>query len=613
MSRFPHFLRAPKRSAQPSLCIWLDTETRASVDARGTQRHALKFGWGVYQSQRNQGDWSKPQWIRFDANKQLWDFVCSKTHASKALYLFAHNGAFDLTVTAAFTELPARGWKLVKAVCDAPPIILKWTRDKATIIFIDTLNIWRMPLAKVAKGNGMEKLPMPAEDASTEAWDTYGKNDADIIRVAVINWLAFIARHDLGPFAHTLASQAFKTFKYRFMDHEIFIDNNAKANALSRAAYVGGRVECFAIGTFRGPLFYLDVNSMYPAVMREHDYPTKLRAVYARPDQEEIEKWRAEYLLIADVEIETDAADYPLIADKKLLYPTGIFRCTLAHPELMRAYERGHVRRWFNVALYDKAPVFRAFVDMHYALRQAADAAGNETDKFNIKIMMNSLYGKFGQRGRRYEECGETDPNAVWTHTEIDLDSETVIRYRAFGGLVQAWIDDAESSESFPAIAACVTSHARVMLLDAIERAGRDNVLYCDTDSMIVNPQGYEAMRDLVDNKQLGKWKNVKHVNVITIHGPKDYEIDGERVTKGIRATAVRIAHNTYEQDKFVGFRGLLQRGKLDAPLVERVRKKLKRVYTKGKVLKSGKVKPLRVSRNRGGAGGHAKVRARKR
>jgi hypothetical protein len=81
--------------------------------------------------------------------------------------------------------------------------------------------------------------------------------------------------------------------------------------------------------------------------------------------------------------------------------------------------------------------------------------------------------------------------------------------------------------------------------------------------------------------------------------------MDGKQVTKGIRATAVRVAHNTYEQDKFVGFRGLLQRGKLDAPIVERVRKKLRRVYSKGKVLKSGKVKPLRVTANRGRSSGN--------
>lgn len=613
MSRFPHFLRVPKRSAQPSQCLWFDTETKGSADARGAQRHALTFGWAVYQSQYTPGTWSKPQWLRFTDKGELWDFVVSKTNKAKVLYVFAHNGAFDLPVTSAFTELPARGWKLGKAVCDAPPIILKWTRDGATILFIDTLNIWRMPLAKVAKGNGMEKFPMPAEGDSVEAWDRYGKNDADIIRVAVINWLAFIARHDLGPFAHTLASQAFKSYKYRFMQHDIFIDNNPKANELSRAAYVGGRVECFAIGEFHGPLFYLDVNSMYPSVMRDHDYPTKLRAVYSRPERDEIEKWRGEFIMIGDVELDTSAPDYPLIQDKKLIYPVGTFRCSLAHPELMRAYDRGHIKRWFNVGLYDKAPIFRTFVEALYQLRLEADAAGNDTDKFNIKIMMNSLYGKFGQRGRRYEECGETDPNAVWTHTEIDIDSQTLIKYRAFGGLVQAWIDEAESRESFPAIAACVTSHARVMLLDAIERAGRSNVLYCDTDSMIVTPSGFEFMRDLVDDRLLGKWKSVKHVNAITIHGPKDYEIDGVRVTKGIRATAVRIAHNTYEQDKFVGFRGLLQRGKLDAPLIERVRKKLRRKYTKGKVLKSGKVRPLRVSTHGSGARGNAKVTPRKR
>lgn len=529
------------------------------------------------------------------------------------LYVFAHNGAFDLPVIGAFSGLPALGWGLVKAVCDAPPIILKWRRETAGIQFIDTLNIWRMPLAKLATGYGMMKLPMPSVNASTEEWDRYGKNDTDIIRSAVIGWLAFIRKHDLGPFAATLASQAFKTYKYRFMQHPIFIDNNDNALAIARSSYVGGRTECFHIGELQGPLYYLDVNSMYPAVMRANDYPCKLRSVYTRPDNDEINKWREDFIMIGEVDIDTPCADYPVISDNKLMFPTGRYTTTLAHPELMRAFDRGHIAKWHSVVLYEKAPLFASFVDTLYGLRLQASTANNETEKFNIKIMMNSLYGKFGQRGRRFEEVGTTDPDAVWTHTEIDADTDTTIRYRAFGGLVQAWVEDAESSESFPAIAACVTSHARVLLLDAMELCGNENRFYTDTDSLIVNAEGMRRMASVLHNSDLGKWKLAKTITSMTIHGPKDYVLDGERTIKGIRSTAVRIAHNTYEQDKFVGFRGLLQSGQLKAPVVHRATKKLARVYTKGTVLPSGRVRPLRMAASKRGAAVKGRRATRKR
>jgi len=593
--RIPHILKKPIRDTQPEYCIWCDTETKAVLDDEGKQHHKLWFGWAVFSRQYEIGKWSEPEWFKFESIEAFYAWVLLRAPLRKTLYIFAHNGAFDLPVLNAFQQFPAHGYTLSNAVCDAPPIILTWRKETSIIKFIDTLNIWRMPLAKVAKGIGMVKYPMPSPNDSAEAWDTYGKNDADIIRVAVITWLAFLKSNDLGPFASTLASQAFKTFKYRFMEHEIFIDCNDKALQIARNAYCGGRTECFAVGTLLGEFFYIDKNSMYPAVMQRYDYPTKLHAVYTKPDDSEIKRWCEKYILIGEVEVNTPTADYPNFTGDKLLFPVGRFNATLAHPELMRAYHRGHIAKWHRVALYERAPLFRKFVDEIYSLRLLARANGNATDDYNLKILANSLYGKFGQRGRRYEECGQTDPNAVWSHTEIDMDSNTIVRYRAFGGLVQAFIDDAEGMESHPAIAACVTSYARCELLDAIEKCGRENVYYTDTDSLIINRIAWERMQDDVDPLRLGAWKLEKTIKQMTIHGPKDYDIDGDAKTKGIRANAVQIALNTYEQDKFVGFRGLLQQGQLQAPVVYKIKKKLKRVYNKGTVGKDGRVTPLRL------------------
>jgi hypothetical protein len=152
-----------------------------------------------------------------------------------------------------------------------------------------------------------------------------------------------------------------------------------------------------------------------------------------------------------------------------------------------------------------------------------------------------------------------------------------------------------------------------MLLLRAIEDCGRENVFYCDTDSIVTNGAGVLRMKQWLDAERLGALKTVKIINRFEIRGPKDYTMDDETKIKGIRAMAVKVAHNTYEQDRFVGFRGLLQEGKLSAPIVHKHRKKLRRVYTKGTVLPSGKVLPLRRTRGKddGSAGG--KGRARKR
>jgi len=593
--RVPHFLTKPVRDTQPDFCIWYDTETNEHLDKDGRKVQTLWFGWACYSRQHSRGKWTAPEWFRFETIPEFWEWLESKVPAASTLYLFAHNGAFDLPVMSAFTEVPKRGWQLKKAVCDAPPIILTWKRDKQILKFIDTLNIWRMPLDKIGKGYGIPKLKMPDKSASTEAWDAYGKRDCEVIRVAVTAWLAFLDKHNLGPFAPTLASQALKSFKFRFMDHEIFIDNNHKALSMARESFCGGRTECFRLGKFNGPLWYLDVVSMYPAVMLDNDFPVKLKGVYRSPDSEEVARWSSEYCMVADVDIDTDTPDYPIIKDKRLVFPVGAFRITLAHPELMHAYYKGRITKWHSVTLYEKAPIFRKFVETLFPLRIAAGEAGNEAEYFNLRIFLNALYGKWGQNGRRFEECGQTDPNAVWTHLEIDADTDTAIRYRAFGGVVQAWIDEDESTESHPAIAACITSYARLVLLAGIERAGRQNVLYCDTDSIYVNEAGFKRMEAVISEKTLGAWSIKNKFSLLELRGPKDYTADGEDTIKGIRATAVKLALNTYRQDKFIGFRGLLREGDLTAPKVTTVKKTLKRVYKKGTRQVDGSVRPFRL------------------
>ena len=154
-------------------------------------------------------------------------------------------------------------------------------------------------------------------------------------------------------------------------------------------------------------------------------------------------------------------------------------------------------------------------------------------------------------------------------------------------------MSEGESFNSFPAIASYVTSYARLILSDAINKAGRDNCYYCDTDSLVVNRQGWEALVDEVDQDRLGAWGLDTILGSMTLHGPKDYVFDDKIVLKGVRANAEWISSDTVEQDQFVGFRGLVRLGSLDAPLVKRITKKQRRIYTKGIPTAAGNVLPL--------------------
>lgn len=592
--RPPHVLRANHSNASPQDCIWFDTETTSEDIDDVTQRHILNFGWAAHRRRLRNGKWSAPDWFRFESIPLFWDWVESKLHGKCRLYIFAHNLAYDAPVVNAFDALRERDWNLCQAVIDSPPVILKWRRGEQTILAVDTLNIWRMPLAGIGKQIGLPKLKMPPRRASREAWDRYGKRDTEIIMSACLAWFDFLIRENLGGFASTLASQAMRAFRHRFMIHPIYIDSDKRALKLSRAALHGGRTECFYIGKKKGPLHLLDINSMYPAMMREHLFPTRLIGVYSDVSRSELARWLRRYTIVGTFRLTTDQACYPVVAEDRLTFPIGKIRTGLCTPEVDYALRQGHLHAADSVAIYESAPLFLSFVDTLYKLRLEAARAGDSVSAWQYKILMNSLFGKFGQRGRHFVPIDETDDQQPRAWVEIDADTGRVYRYRQFGGMVQLLDNSAESYDSFPAIAAHVTAYGRMHLWQIMQRAGRENYFYCDTDSLLVNETGRKRLQKLCDNVKLGRLKLVDTFRLVHIRAPKDYRFDKQERIKGVKRRAVRIDANTYAQDTFSTLVGLVRRGDLSAPIVTRIEKKLKRIYTKATVNADGSCSPLR-------------------
>lgn len=594
--RRAHYLKRNKGVEYPHNCIWFDTETDGYIENDTDTRQVLRFGYAAHRRRTRGNSWTQPKWKRFHTTDNFWGWAIDHSRPRIRLDIFCHNAAFDIPVVDGFGWMRRNGWTLTKAVIDSPPVILAWRKNSVTIRVIDTLNIWRLPLVKIGEHVGLAKLEMPAKDASRAAWDRYGKRDVEVIMAACLQWFEFLNEHELGGFAPTLAAQAMRAYRHRFMTEPIFIDDNERALELARDAYLGGRVECFRLGKIKGPVYQLDINSQYPSHMMTERFPTKLIGVYKRPTREEVYRWIKEQSVVALVVIETNEPVYPLLDGGKLLFPVGRFSCTLTTPELIHALTMKHVSSITQMAVYESSCLFRDFVAVLYGIRKTAAALGDTTLVWQVKILMNSLYGKFGQRGRFYEQT-DTSPNddiKVWT--EIDAETGQVRSMRQFAGVIQALSFDGESRDSHPAIAAHVTAYARLGLWRLILRAGRPNVLYCDTDSLWVNAKGYHALAGQIDANQLGKLKCEGVFEAPELHGPKDYSTDTLSKIKGIKRNATWVDDSIVLQDHFTTLVGCIRRGDLTAPIVVRQSKILHRVYTKGIVNRDGSISPLRLA-----------------
>ena len=125
--------------------------------------------------------------------------------------------------------------------------------------------------------------------------------------------------------------------------------------------------------------------------------------------------------------------------------------------------------------------------------------------------------------------------------------------------------------------------------------AGLDNLYYCDTDSLMVNEAGLENLRPHIDKSELGMLKGECDSEDVTIHGLKDYSIDGSAKIKGIRKDAQEIDAGIFTQEQFRGLEGMIREGDLDRFLIRTVTKKLMRQYLKGQVAETGKGFPLQL------------------
>lgn len=614
--RFSHKLKHNKSTCAPQRFITMDTESFCIDIDENTKMHTLKFGVCRYYRKGRRGE----EFV-FYTVKDYWNWISDKCQASNSkTYLFAHNQQFDSLITGMFVELPKRGWILEKQIIDSNIFIVEWFCPLLghRLVCLDTFNYFKTSLATLGEHLGIKKneneiniLERMYDPIVSEEDIIYCKRDVEITERVLLEWFRFIEINDLGMFRPTVAGQAFASFRHRFMKHEIFIHDNEKAIELERESYRGGRNEAFRIGEINENLYCYDFNSLYPSVMVDNLYPRNLVKYRKYNNIDTLKEDMKKYLVIAELYINIDK---PLFGVKKerLIFPVGKFKGVFCSPEIERLIKDNSIISVGRVACYEGDKIFKDYVEFFYNERlKSKDKFTNEL----FKLMLNSLYGKFGQKVRENSIIGHCDPyeiGSILCEAENDDGTFTAWKETRFGGNVYMSIaTEKESMHSFPAIASFCTTYARMRLLEAIEIAGWENVYYTDTDSLFVNSAGKERLENagLVDAKKLGKMKLEYWGRRMKIRGCKDYifiknlnPIDSNVdfpveiiKIKGVNKHATQKDENIYINEKMDKFRTSVKHGTLNCVIQRNVEKKLSREYIKGIVFENGDVKPIEL------------------
>ena len=578
--------------------IFVDTETKPVEKTPERERHELWFGEALFvRIQTKDGkEYRHEEWLHFENADTFWDWVVKRTRKRSKTYIFAHNWNFDGSILYTASSLRKRGYRTLQYINGGPPFILRVKSDNNTLALVDTLNYFTTSLEALGESIGIPKKAMPDYDDPFEDWTAYCRRDVEVLRDAMLAFRSFVEVNDLGNFRPTLASQAFNAFRHRFYSGGILIHDDQKTLELEREGYYGGRVECFRLGTFRRKFYYLDVNSLYPSVMVDNEYPKQLVRSRRAVPVKDMADYLTDYACVGAITVRTDEPIYPVRMDGRLCFPVGDFDTVLCTPELAYALEHGHITKVKHLTLYEKGEVFTDYVETLYGLRQEYAASDNPAFKFMCKIMLNSLYGKFGQRGQQWEEVRPSEPDDPLDWLEEEWDGGPVARYRVRLGNVQKLSRNEESRESFPAISAHVTAYARILMWNLIKKAGPKHVYYTDTDSLVVDSVGYRNLSGAIHPTQLGYLKVEKTANVARFLGPKDYHFGDDERHKGIRKNATRLADNKWEQIQFHSWDWHMKRGEEGFIYIDTITKTLHRQYKKGTIDARGIVSPYQLT-----------------
>lgn len=361
------------------------------------------------------------------------------------------------------------------------------------VTFFDTYRHWPVSVKRMGELLGFPKLDMPhnMETMGCTCNDcvTYCQRDAEITYKFTAAMLEQYYNLGLYKIKATLPGMAIQFFKQEFYFKE-FPRINSYCKRLFRRGYYGGRVEVYQTGLIEGDIQHYDVNSLFPSVMKKFSYP-ELSSLEVKTDPDlEREGMFEGYLNVP-------YSKYPClpIRDEEILFPVGpVFGCW-PYPEIRQLLKDGgsivNVREC--VEFEETENPFDRYVDFCYQQRLKS---ANPIEKEFWKLMLNSLYGKFGSHGE----------------IETIYDDEVV----KVGG---------EAKYSNVVWSAYVTSYARLHLLKFLRST--TECYYTDTDSLFTP--------DLLPTSTvLGELKREGEYSQAWFKGNKLYTLDGTVKAKGV-------------------------------------------------------------------------------
>lgn len=356
--------------------------------------------------------------------------------------------------------------------------------QSCTIKFQDSLKLLPFSIKKIAEDFN---LPIKKGTIDYDKYEITEETLGYIFNDVSIAAMALKELKDMGMTQMTTASCAYNNFSndFPFMN-DMFPMLETEFLEKYRLAYRGGR--CQVNPLYESKILYgvkrYDINSMYPYIMHDLPLPVGKPIPINKMGCYKFELYEL------DIKFKLKEGHLPSLLKKDVIFGDGSYYIETEDIEticissidfeiLQRHYDIEFMYIKEMYGFITRAGLFSKYIDKWYKVKQENKGA----KRVIAKLMLNSLYGKFGSRCKGKSKIPKLNEDGVLT---FDLSEEQDMR------------------KYYLPVAVAITSYAHLLIDNAIMNTGFINFVYCDTDSVHTLSKLDD---ELVDQYELGKFK----------------------------------------------------------------------------------------------------------
>ena len=385
-------------------------------------------------------------------------------------------------------------------------------RNTKKVTIYDSLKIIPLGVEAIPKAFGIpeNKLHLDYNRVREEGYilkpyeERYIKNDVKIVALA----LKQMFDEDLTKM--TIGSDALSSYKKTKGDltfKRLFPSLNKELYDDLKHAYKGGftYLNPKYIEVDNGETINLDVNSLYPSVMRYELMPYGEPIFYEGKYEEDNVYPLYIQRITCSFEIKKDRIPTIQIKGKRFFEENEylesskgeIIALTLTNIDLklfLEQYNVHNLEYWCGWKFKGMYGIFDEYIDYHIEEKNKATLSGNKGKRQIHKLLLNSLYGKFATSMTAQEKIPYLENGIL--HYELGEVHEKEGLYIPIGAFITSYARNKTIRTS------------QAIKTYSIEKYGKDMYIYSDTDS-IKTLLPLEELHEFceIDDVKLGAWK----------------------------------------------------------------------------------------------------------